>query len=227
MELRSTATTLVLAMTLALALVAPRDGGATTLAGGEHLNPGEKAHEFYLGFPQLGYQWDFQSTGKRTLGLHVGAIVWPFTIHVGLSSRTLLGIHGRSVVSFRFEPGLYVGLYGGSRGIYVNMRWGRSRSLQPTLGPVINLGVSASVDMRNSWSLILGFESPVVAWLRLSPFGWWVEWPILFDIGAEWDVSVRSTMFLKGAVGPVLGFAGDSQLAGVSVFVQLGLQSNY
>jgi hypothetical protein len=92
---------------------------------------------------------------------------------------------------------------------------------------VINLGVSASVDMRNSWSLILGFESPVVAWLRLSPFGWWVEWPILFDIGAEWDVSVRSTMFLKGAVGPVLGFAGDSQLAGVSVFVQLGLQSNY
>ncbi len=226
MGLRSTACILVATAALAMA-ASPQGASATTLAGGEHLNPGERAHEFYLGFPQIGYQWDFSATGKRTLGLQAGVIVWPFTVHAGLSSRTLMGIHGRAVISFRFEPGLYFGLYGGSPGIYIDLRWGRSRSFLPTLGPLLNLGISASIDMGESWSLILGFESPVVLWLRLDPFGWWVEWPILVDVGAEWDISVRSTMFLKGAVGPVLGFAGSSQLAGVSFAVQLGIQTNY
>jgi len=223
--LRPTVPILLAALLLTLTAAAPRTGSATTMAGGEHLNPGETAHEFYLGFPEIGYQWDFSATGKRTLGLHAGVLVWPFTIHAALSSRTLMGIHGRAVVSFRFEPGLYFGLYGGSRGIYVDLRWGRSRSFLPTLGPVVNLGISSSIDVGESWSLILGFQSPIAMWLRLSPFGWWVEWPILFDVGAEWDLSVRSTLFLKASVGPVLGFAGDSQLAGVSVAAQLGIQT--
>ena len=217
----------VVSLVLFAVVARPSTAPATTLAGGEHLNPGERAHEFYIGFPELGYQWDFQATGKRTLGLQAGVIAWPLTFHLGLSTRTLVGIHGRAVLSFRFEPGMYVGLYGGSRGFYVDLRWGRSRSLSLSLAPLINLGLSASIDGGPSWAFIIGFESPAAVWFRLAPFGWWVEWPILLDLGAEWDISVRSTLFLKGGVGPVIAFAGNSQLAGAAFQLQFGIQTNY
>lgn len=200
---------------------------ATTMIGGDQLNPGERAHEFTLGFPEIGYQWDFSANGKRTLGLQIGVLTWPFTVHVGLGTRTLMAIHARSSISFRFEPGMYVGLYGGSRAIYENLRWGRSRSLQITLAPVINLGIAASIDVGGPVSIVLGFESPVAVWIIPSVGGWWIEWPILADVGVEIDLSFRTTLFVKGAVGPSIGFAGTDQFAGLAFQAAVGLQVNY
>ena len=212
---------------LLLFALMPSPARATTLIGGEQLNPGEKAHEFFLGFPRVGYQWDFSANGKRTLGLQADALVWPLTFHVGLSSRSLMGIVGRSVVSFRMEPGVFLGLYGGSRGFYENLRWGRSRSFMPTLAPTINLGVAASIDLKGNFSLVVGFESPVAVWFLLQQFGMWVEWPILVDIGMEYDISYKSTLFIKAAAGPVLVFTGEDQFAGGSFELLIGLQMNY
>ncbi len=212
---------------IALLMLVPARASGTTFIGGEQLNPGEKAHEFYLGFPSVGYQWDFAANGKRTTGLQIGALVWPFTVHAGISSRKLLGIVGRSVISFRFEPGVFVGFYGGSRGFYENLRWGRSSSLDMRIAPVVNLGVAASIDLKGNWSFVLGFENPVAVWFLLSRFGWWVEWPILANLGLEYDISYKSTLFVKGAVGPILGFTGEAQFAGVSFEVLVGIQTNY
>jgi len=204
---------------------------ATTMIGGEQLNPGEKAHEFYLGFPGLGYQWDFKADGKRTLGLQGDILLWPFTLHVGLSTRTLMGIVGQTVISFRFDPGLFIGFFGGSRGFYEDERWGRSKQLSLSMAPVFNLGVAASIDLEANFSLVLGFENPVALWLAFpsstSDGGWWVEWPILVDVGLEYDISYRSTLFTKIAAGPVMGFAGDSQFAGGTFVFMFGMQTNY
>jgi len=216
---------------LAGVLVLGLPARATTMIGGEQLNPGEKAHEFYLGFPGLGYQWDFKADGKRTMGLQADVLVWPFTLHAGLSTRTLMGIVGQTVLSFRFEPGLFIGFFGGSRGFYENERWGRSKQLAMSLAPMMNLGISASIDLQGNFSLVVGFENPVALWLVFpgsnSDGGWWVEWPILIDLGLEYDISYRSTLFTKVAAGPVIGFAGDSQFAGGTFVFLFGMQTNY
>lgn len=219
-------TPLLLVLLLALFLGAPA-ARATTMIGGEQLNPGERSHQFFLGFPEIAYQWDFSANGQRTLGLQIGILTWPFTVHVGLGTRTLMGIHGRSSISFRFEPGMYVGFYGGSRAIYENLRWGRSRSLQIALAPVINLGISASIEVGGPVSMVLGFECPVAVWFIPSVSGWWIEWPILANVGVEIDLSFRTSLFIKGAVGPSIGFAGTDQFAGLAFQAAVGLQVSY
>ena len=55
----------------------------------------------------------------------------------------------------------------------------------------------------------------------------WVEWPLLVDVGMEYDISYKSTLFVKAAAGPVLVFTGDDQFAGGSFELLIGLQLNY
>ena len=76
-------------------------------------------------------------------------------------------------------------------------------------------------------SLMLGFETPICVWFLLEREGWWIEWPLLFDVGLEWAVSFRSTLFLKGAIGPCLGFAADTQFAGYAYELAFGIQVIY
>lgn len=199
--------------------------GATSMIGGEQLNPGEQAHEAYIGFPYVGYQYSFKASGKRTIGLQADVIVWPLTFHVALATKTLMGIQGRAVTSFRFEPGVLFSLYGGSRAVYQNLRWGRTKNIDLRMAPVLNVGVSSSIDLGKSTSLVLGLESPFAVWFLLSQVGWWVEWPILLDVGLEFDVSFRSTLFVKGALGPSLGFTGTQQFAGVAFQFAVGIQT--
>ncbi len=210
---------------LLVALAAVKPAGATSMIGGEQLNPGEQAHEFYIGFPYVGYQYSFKATGKRTIGLQTNVNVWPLTFHVALATKTLMGIHGRAVTSFRFEPGALIGIFGGSRGVYENLRWGRSKSVDIRMAPVFNFGVASSIDLGRQFSLILGVESPIAVWFLITRGGYWIEWPILLDLGLEFDASFRSTVFFKAAVGPTLGFAGAQQFAGVSFHTALGIQT--
>jgi len=223
----STRTRLVVLPLLLGLLCCSLSARATTLIGGEQLNPGERAHEYYLGFPSVGYQWDFKADGKRTIGLQADILVWPFAIHTGLSTRTLMGIVGRSVISFRLEPGVYFGFFEGSRGFYENMRWGRAKELSFSIGPMVNVGIAASIDLEKNFSLVVGFESPVALWVMIQAQGWWVEWPILADVGLEYDISYKSTLFTKFAIGPSIGFAGDTQFAGTSFVFIFGMQTNY
>ncbi len=217
-----------LPMVALLLAVGPALGArATTMIGGEQLNPREHAHEFHLGFPGLGYQLDVHSTGKRTTGLQIGLLYWPLTVQLGVSTRTLMGINGRAVTSFRFEAGAYVGLYGGSRAIYQNMRWGRSRYLMFAIAPTVNLGIASSIDIGEAVSLVIGVQSPIAIWLIPASSGFWVEWPILGDLGLEFDVSFRTTLFTRASVGPSLAFAGPDQFVGLYVGALVGLQWIY
>lgn len=201
--------------------------GATTMIGGEQLNPREHAHEFHLGFPGLGYQLDVQATGKRTTGLQIGLLYWPLTVQLGVSVRTLMGVNGRAVTSFRFEAGSYIGLYGGSRAIYRDMQWGHSRYLMFAIGPTVNIGISSSIDIGEAMSLVIGFQSPIAIWIIPAANGFWIEWPILGDLGLEFDVSFRTTLFTRVSAGPALAFAGPDQFVGVYIGALVGLQWIY
>lgn len=201
---------------------------AGSVQGGALNAPGEKSHNVAVGFPEIWYVWEGYTKEKFALGARVGLQVWPLSISIGLNARITLREEGRVAVALLVVPSFNVAGFGGTRATYVsNFGFGRSRTFRASMGPGVNVGLLATVDVSPVFALNFGVENPVAVWVWTNPAAWWIEWPILITAGAEYEVSYSTSLFGRLGAGPSIAFAGRSQLLGIAWHAYFGVQIRY
>jgi hypothetical protein len=217
------------ALLAALILLSLRsDAHAAAVIGGA-MNPrGERSHNVQVGWPEVAYVWEGLLKDRRSLGLRVGVQIWPIAASIGAWARFSLVERGRASLSALFAPSFNFAGYGGTRASYEEAyNFGRSRSFRASLGPGINAGLLATVDLRPQLHLLLSFENPVALWIWTAPAGWWLEWPLSFGGGIEYDISWATSIYGRVGAGPALAFAGPAALFGFHWHAFVGLQWRY
>jgi len=204
----------------------PARAGAVT--GGALNATGEKSHNIAVGWPEIWYVWEGYTREKFALGARVGLQIWPLSVSVGLNARITLHEEGRVALSLLVVPSFNVAGFGGTRATYVNnFGFGRSRTFRASVGPGVNLGLLANVDVSPVFSLNFSLENPVVVWVWTNPAAWWIEWPIVITAWAEYEVGYSTSLFGHIGAGPSIAFAGASQLLGVHWHAFFGVQVRY
>ena len=211
-----------------LSLTLPAAAGAASVQGGA-LNPrGEKSHNLVIGWPEVSYVWEGLLEDTRALGVRVGVQIWPLSISVGAHARFVLVERGRASLAMLVAPSFNFAAFGGTRANYSEAyNFGRSRVFRASLGPGVNAGLLATVDLRPQLHLLLTFENPLALWIWTNPAGWWLEWPLTFTGGVEYDISWATSIFGRLGAGPALAFAGPSALLGFHWHVAVGVQWRY
>jgi hypothetical protein len=199
---------------------------AASVTGGALNHAGEKSHNIGLGFPELFYVYEGLVRERSALGLRVGLQVWPLSISLGGHGRVTLKEKGMVAVAVLIAPSFNLAGFGGSRATYPrNLNFGRSRTLLASLGPGLNVGLLATIDVRPKVHILATFENPVALWLwATTPPSAWLEWPILLSIGAEFDATYNTSFFGRVGGGPSLAFTGPSALLGFHWHVHVGVQ---
>lgn len=211
---------------LVLALAAtPVEAVAAWSLGGAINARGERSHNIGIGWPAVSYHWEGLVRDKVALGPRVEVQIWPIAISAGLQARFLMFDRGRASISLLAVPGIHFAGYGGSRATYdAAWNFGRSRSFRPSLGPGVNAGVLATVDVRPKIDLHFTFENPLTFWIWANNGAWWIEWPITFSAAAEFEVSWQTSLVLRLGGGPSIAFAGPSALLGFHAHATFGIQ---
>ena len=208
-------------------LAAPRPAMAGTVTGGALNAPGEKSHNIGLGWPEVFYVWEGLTREKYALGVRVGVQIWPLAFHVGFNARITLKEEGRVALALLVVPSFNFAAYGGTRGSYPNnYQWGRSRTFLPSLGPGVNLGVLAAIDVSPVLDLLVTLENPLAFWIWTHNGGFWLEWPITITAGLEYEVNYSTSLFGRLGAGPAISF-GKSQLLGYHWHAHIGVQLRY
>jgi hypothetical protein len=219
---------LLLLTTLIAVLCAPAPVRAGTVTGGSLNAPGEKSHNVAIGWPELFYTWEGFTRDKYALGIRVGLQIWPLAFGVGFNARFTLREEGRVAFSMLLVPSFNFAGYGGTRASYANnFGFGRSRTFRASLGPGVNLGFMATVDVSPVFHLMFTLENPLVLWIWTAPAQWWLEWPITITAGAEYDVSYATSLFGRIGAGPAVAFTGRNQLLGFHWHAHFGVQVRY
>lgn len=201
---------------------------AAVPVGGALDPPGERSHTFGLGWPELFYTWEVVVQDRTAFGPRVGLQLWPLALTLGAQGRVVLAEQGRFTLSLLVAPAFAFAGYGGSKAVYLqNYQFGRSRTFRASLGPQLNLGLLASVQVSNKTSLLLTFENPVSLWIWTRPTGWWLEWPLIFTGGLEYRVTFAWSLFGRLGAGPSIAFTGPSQLLGIHWHILAGAQIRY
>ncbi len=218
---------------LALVLgVAIAFGGAGPVAaagvhGGALNNPGERSHNVWGLWPELGYAWEGLVKPKAAAAIKVGVQVWPLGLQAGGRFRFTLQEKGRVSLALLVEPAFAFAGFGGAKATYpLAYSFGRSRTFRPSFGPSANVGLLATVDISPVLHLLFAFENPATLWFW-SDLSWWVEWPFVFGAGVEYETSYRVSLFGRVGGGPSIAFSGGSQLLGVHWHVIFGAQFRY
>jgi hypothetical protein len=187
--------------------------------------PGERAHNVVFGWPELFYVWEGLVRSKYAVGPRVAVQVWPLSVQVGVNARFSLREEGRLAMALQIFPSFNLAGWGGSRAVYVqNYGFGRSPTFRPSVGPGFNAGFLANFDVSPRVRILASIENPVALWVWTDPIAWWLEWPIVLAAGLEFDVSRRTSLFLRLGGGPAIAFAGASILLGGQWLVQFGVQ---
>lgn len=213
----------VLAVALLLLFAAPAQA-AWSLGGA--INPrGERSHNIGIGWPEISYHWEGLVRDKVALGPRVALQIWPLSVSAGVQARFLVFDRGRASISLLASPSVNVAGFGGSRANYASAwNFGRSRVHRPSLGPGVNAGVLATVDIRPKIDLHFTFENPLAFWVWANNGSWWMEWPLTFSAGAEFELSWQTSVIARIGGGPSLAFAGPSVLLGFHAHAIVGLQ---
>ena len=211
---------------LLLALPSQAQAGATD--GGRLNAPGERSHNIYLGWPEASYVWEGLIKNKQALGLRVGLQIWPLAITLGMNMRFTVLERGKVSLALLIRPAVNIAGFGGSKAIYPqNHQYGRSRTFRPSFGPGVDLGLLATIDASPRFRVLFSFENPVALWFWVSPVQWWIEWPIIFSVGVEYEVNYKVSLIALAGGGPAIALSGGSQLLGVVGRVRLGVQLRY
>ncbi len=219
---------LLLLALLSLLLGTPGVARAGSVLGGSLNAPGERSHNVGGGWPEFFYVWEGLVRDKVSLGPRVGIQIWPLSVSVGLNMRFTLLEEGRVSLALLVVPSFNIAGFGGTRATYSNnYGFGRSRSFRPSLGPGVNLGLLATVDVSPVFHVNLSLENPLVIWIWTSPAEWWIEWPIGISGGVEYDVNFATSIFARVGAGPSIAFAGPNQLLGFHWHVVVGAQFRY
>ena len=221
---------LALASLLAVTPV-PGDARAGAITGGELNAPGERSHNVAGAWPEFFYVWEGHVTEKYALGPWVSLQLYPFAGSVGMHARIRLMEKAKVSVALAVVPTFNFAGFGGSRASYLayvgGSQFGRSSTFRPSLGPGVNVAVRASVDVAPQWRLNLSFENPIALWVWTNPAAWWIEWPLSFTGGVEYDVNHSTTVFGRVGGGPAIAFTGTNQLLGAHWHVHIGGQFRY
>lgn len=220
---------LLLAGLLLSGLAGPRTASAAVPIGGALDAPGEKSHTVALGWPEISYTWEALVRERVAFGPRAGIQIWPLALSLGAQARFKITERGPLSLAFLVAPAFAMAGYGGSKAVYLqNYNFGRSRTLRPSLGPQLNLGLLATIDISDRFKALVTFENPVALWVWTQPrAAWWLEWPVLFTGGVEYRISYAWSVFGRIGGGPALGFAGNSLLLGVHWHLMLGAQVRY
>ncbi len=216
----------VAATALCLAAAAPSDARAAAVTGGELNAPGERSHNIGIGWPEFFYVFEGLVQEKSALGIRIGVQAWPLSIAIGAQGRVTIKEQGMVSVALLVNPSFNLAGFGGSRATYPkNFNFGRSRTFLASMGPGLNVGLLASVAIRPKVSILASFENPVALWLWATmPPSWWLEWPILFSGGAEFQATPNTSFFGRVGGGPALAFTGPNALLGFHWHVHVGVQ---
>lgn len=226
--MRRIALLLAFALLSSTAVLAPRPAFAGSVIGGSLDAPGERSHNVAFGWPEIWYVWEGYTRPKFALGARVGLQVWPLSLSIGLNARVTLREEGRVAVSMLVVPSFNVAGFGGTRATYANaFGFGRSRTFRASLGPGINLGLLATIDVSPVFHVNISLENPVVLWVWTAPAEWWLEWPIIIGGGVEYDVNYSTSIFGRVGAGPSIAFTGQHQLLGVAWHAFFGVQHRY
>ena len=211
---------------LLLLCVAP--ASASTVNGGALNAPGERSHNVGGGWPELFYMWEGLVRPKSAIGPRVDVRMWPLSLTAGLQMRFSVLEKGKVSLALLVTPSFNFAGFGGSRAEYpLNYGYGRSRSFRPSVGPGVNVGLLATIDVALKWHILATFENPAVLWVWTNPTAWFVEWPLLFSVGAQYDVDFRASLFGRVGGGPAISFAGPNQLLGGHWHLHVGVQVRY
>ena len=243
---------LLLALALAVGAAPSRSAHAAVPIGGAIDPPGERSHTFGLGWPEFFYTWEGIVRDRAAFGVRVGLQVWPLALSLGGQARFVLveqdlvmplleenpGTAGMPVrlrkgkagfsLSLLVAPAFAFAGYGGTKAVYLqNYGFGRSRTFRASMGPQLNIGLLASVEVSKRTQILLGWENPVSLWIWTRPSGWWLEWPLIFTAGLEYRVTFAWSLFGRIGAGPSIAFAGPSQLLGFHWHLLAGAQIRY
>ncbi len=206
--------------------VAP--ASASTVNSGSLNAPGERSHNVGGGWPELFYMWEGVVRDKSALGPRVDVRMWPLAISAGLQMRFSLLEQGRVSLALLVNPSFNFAGWGGSRAEYpLNYGYGRSRAFRASVGPGVNAGLLATIDINVKWHILATFENPLVLWVWTNPTAWFLEWPLLFSVGAQFDATFRTSLFARVGGGPAISFAGANQLLGGHWHLHVGVQVRY
>ncbi|MCO4772200.1 MAG: hypothetical protein KDA24_19355 [Deltaproteobacteria bacterium] len=212
----------------ALLAVPSQDAAASPPIAGALDAPGERSHSVTLGWPEFTYTWEPLVRERVAAGVRVGVQIWPLALSVGANLRFKITERGPVSLSLLVAPGVGVAGYGGSKAIYLqNYQFGRSRVFRASVGPQLNVGLLASIEVSEKLKIMASFENPVSMWVWTRPTAWWVEWPIVLTGGAEYRISYNWSLFGRLGAGPTIAFAGNSQLLGIHWHILAGAQIRY
>ena len=224
----TSASSWVVGVTLALFLLTPGLSRAASVNGGSLNAPGERSHNVVIGWPEVSYLWEGLVQDKVALGPRVGLQIWPLSVRLGLHMRFTIVEKGRVSLALLLRPAFSVAGFGGSRAVYPqNYQWGRSRTFRPSLGPGLDAGILASIDVSPRLHVLVSLENPLALWFWTSPLEWWIEWPIVLSAGLEYEISYKVSLLVRFGGGPAVAFAGPTQLLGVNGHADFGVQVRY
>jgi len=222
---------LLVAITLLGVGAFPQTAQAGAITGGT-LNPaGERSHNVAGAWPEFFYVWEGYTREKVALGPWVGLQIYPFAWSVGLHVRMKVVEKGKFSMALAVVPTFNVAGFGGSRATYSSYvggsALGRSATFRPSMGPGVNVALRGSIDVAPQWRVNVSYENPIALWVWLDPASWWIEWPMTFTAGAEYDVNHSTTVFGRAGGGPSVAFAGSNQLLGFHWHLHIGAQFRY
>jgi hypothetical protein len=95
------------------------------------------------------------------------------------------------------------------------------------MGPGVNVALRASIDVAPQWRVNVTYENPLALWIWVDPASWWIEWPMTFTGGAEYEINHKTSVFGRVGAGPAIAFTGSSQLLGAHWNLHIGAQFRY
>ncbi len=219
------------ALALMLALLAPPSAQAGSITGGV-LNPsGERSHNVAGAWPEFFYMWEGYSRHNLALGPWVSVQLYPFAWSLGMHARMQLLERGKFSLALAVVPTFNVAGFGGSRASYTSYvggsQVGRSSSFRPSMGPGVNVALRGSIDVAPQWRVNVTFENPLALWIWVDPASWWIEWPMTFTGGAEYEVNHKISVFGRVGAGPSVAFTASNQLVGAHWNLHIGAQFRY
>ena len=219
------------AFALMMALLVPTSGQAGAITGGVLNSAGERSHNVAGAWPEFFYVWEGYTSHNLALGPRVSLQLYPFAWSVGMHVRMKLLERGKFSMALAIVPTFNVAGFGGSRATYTNYvngsPVGRGATFRPSFGPGGNVALRAAIDVRPQWRVNLTFENPLAFWVRVGPGSWWLEWPMSFTGGAEYEINEKTSIFGRAGAGPSIAFVGTTQLLGIYWNLHVGAQFRY
>jgi hypothetical protein len=218
-------------LALMMALLAPSPARAGSITGGVLNASGERSHNVAGAWPEFFYVWEGYVRHNLALGPWVSIQLYPFAWSVGAHVRMKLLERGKFSMALAIVPTFNVAGFGGSRASYRSYvggaQVGRASTFRPSMGPGVNVALRASIDVAPQWRVNVTYENPLALWIWVDPASWWIEWPMTFTGGAEYEINHKTSVFGRVGAGPAIAFTGSSQLLGAHWNLHIGAQFRY